>query len=620
MSNYYQPTSNVSLLKQLFGTTYAFDSNANEFKTKINLALPGDLAIGSADTSYNLYVNGNAVATTLTISQTIAAGVAKWAEYPAVRYVDLAGFNIINASNIVTTNISTDTINGLPVDASGGAGDSRLVITAADSIYIGLSSGSNDGGASRSIGIGYSAAFNSSGDSVVALGDGAAESNSQSHVVALGNYAAIENEGANVCAIGRNAGTRNTGVNVTVIGYNSGLSNTGDNVTMIGSSAGTSNSGENVVAIGVDAADENTNIHVNCLGSNAGRINTGSSLNAFGRRAGESNTGSNVNALGFDAGYRNSGDQVSFFGTDAGQSNSGNNVFAGGGGAASENTGSSVCAIGFSAAQSNTGDYVIMIGYQAGSNSVGSNVIAVGKTAGVGNSGENVVFMGNDAGSNNSGSNVIAFGTRAANANTGSNCIFIGQDAGGENGLNNQLAIGNLITGDFSSGEVTISNINVTNINGAPYSGGGGATVGIHVVKDISDIMSSPAAPILWTASIWSNGMDLSGDQVFASQSGTYRVDYEMLIEANNSPLIATWLRKGETDIDGTTTLTRNDTGNILQPTNTSVVNLSAGDSIDVMLCTANASMDAVFLFVEPNVVPGCPSGYSARMTITKLA
>jgi hypothetical protein len=262
---------------------------------------------------------------------------------------------------------------------------------------------------------------------------------------------------------------------------------------------------------------------------------------------------------------------------------------------------------------------VIAVGFLAGSTSVGSNVIAVGKAAGFSNAGENVVFMGTDAGCNNSGSSVIAFGTRAANANTGSNCIFIGQDAGGENILDNQLVISNLITGDFSSGEVNISELYVTNINGAPY-GGGGATVGIHAVKDISDIMSYPAAPILWTGSIWSNGMDLSGDQVFASQSGTYRVDYEMLIEAYNAPLIATWLRKGETDIDGTTVLTRNDTGNILQPTSTSVVNLSAGDSIDVMLCTANASMDAIFLVVESNVIPGCPSGYSARMTITKLA
>jgi hypothetical protein len=184
--------------------------------------------------------------------------------------------------------------------------------------------------------------------------------------------------------------------------------------------------------------------------------------------------------------------------------------------------------------------------------------------------------------------------------------------------------ISNLITGDFRNGQVNISDLYVDTINGATYPpGGGGATVGIHAVKDISDIMSYPAAPILWTGSIWSNGMDLSGDQVFASQSGTYRVDYEMLIEpseASNAPLIATWLRKGETDIDGTTVLTRNDTANILQPTSTSVVNLSAGDSIDVMLCTANASMDAIFLVVESNVIPGCPSGYSARMTITKLA
>ena len=615
MSNYYQPTSNVSLLKQLFGTTYSFDSNANEFKTKINLALPGDLAIGSADTSYNLYVNGNAVATTLTISDSIAAGVAKWAEYPAVRYVDLAGFNIINASNIVTTNISTDTINGLPVDASGGASDNRLVITAADSIYIGLSSGSNDGGASRSIGIGYSAAFNSSGDSVVALGDGAAQSNSQSHVVALGNYAAIENEGANVCAIGRNAGTRNMGENVTVIGYNAGLSNTGGNVTMIGNSTGTSNSGQNVVAIGLNAADENTNDHVNCLGSNAGRFNTGMSLNAFGRRAGESNTGSNLNALGFDAAYRNSGNEVSCFGSDAAADNIGDNVFAGGRNAALENQGSNVCAIGLNAAQSNTGHDVIMIGYYAGFNSVGSNVIALGNSAGSNNSGENVVFIGNNAGSNNSNSNVIAIGTRAANANTGSNCIFIGQDAGGENILDNQLVISNLITGDFSSGEVTISNINVTNINGAPY----GIPVGIHVVKNDSESLSPPGDRIHWTSSTWSNGMNLSGDQVVTFVSGTYKIDVAFTVDPDEATVLVAWLQEDSVNIDGTSIRVEPAAGGgVWNVTHTAVVNLSEGTTIDTMICGDNL---VILVPVTADIpISGTPSGYSATMTITKLA
>lgn len=615
MSNYYQPTSNISLLKQLFGTTYAFDSNANEFKTKINLALPGDLAVGSADTSYNLYVNGNAVATTLTISQSIAAGVAKWAEYPAVRNVDLAGFNIINASNIITTNVSTDTINGVPVNASGGVTDNRLVITGANSIYIGLSSGSNDSGASRSIGIGYGAAFSSSGDSVVALGDGAAQLNSANHVVALGNYAAIENQGTNVCAIGRNAGSRNIGQSVTTIGYNSGLDNQGDHVTLIGFSVATNNSGTNVVAIGRNAADSNTNNNVNCLGSNAGTGNTGENLNAFGGRAGLSNTGLNVNVLGYEAGYRNSGEDVSFFGSDAGQSNIGNNVFAGGRNAAAENTGSSVCAIGFGAAQSNSGDHVIMIGYNAGSNSFGRNVIALGPLAALNNSGENVVFMGTDAGCNNSGSNVIAFGTRAANANTGSNCIFIGQDAGGENGLDNQLVISNLITGDFSSGQVNISDLYVNTINGTPY----GSAVGIHVVKNDTVTLRPPAQRILWTGSTWSNGVDLVLDQVFVAQTGTYRVDYEMTVDPDATTKLVTWLRRDLSDIDGTSLFTRNNATSVWHPHYSAVVNLSAGQSIDVMLC-GDQPDGAILISTDPDLVPGCPSGYSARMTITKLA
>jgi hypothetical protein len=269
MSNYYQPTSNISLLKQLFGTTYAFDSNANEFKTKINLSLPGDLVVGTTDTSFNLYLNGNAVVTSITISDSVAAGVSNWAEYPAVSNVNLAGFDITNTSNITTTNIDTATINGLPFDPSG-ATDARLVITAANSIYIGLSAGSNDSGASRSIGIGFNAALNSSGDGVVALGDSAALGNTRNNVVALGTETALSNTGANVCAIINGAAAGNLGTNVIAIGNNAGLNNSGDYVTLMGYLAGNSNTGGDIVAFGQDVANSNSGSHVNALGTRPG--------------------------------------------------------------------------------------------------------------------------------------------------------------------------------------------------------------------------------------------------------------------------------------------------------------------------------------------------------------
>ena len=123
----YNPTSNVSLVRQLFATTYAFDSNANEFATKINLDLPGDLNIGNSATNYSLNVNGDTVATTAAVNNIVIAvsSLSQWATFRAVSNVDVSGNNIINVSgltvsntvetsNITTGNITLTSINGAP--------------------------------------------------------------------------------------------------------------------------------------------------------------------------------------------------------------------------------------------------------------------------------------------------------------------------------------------------------------------------------------------------------------------------------------------------------------------------------------------------------------------------
>jgi len=123
----YNPTSNVSLVRKLFATSYAFDSNANEFATKINLDLPGDLIIGNNSTNYSLSVNGQAVATTASVNNIVIAvsSLSQWATYRAVSNVDLSRNNITNvsgltvsnnitASNITTGNINLTSINNVP--------------------------------------------------------------------------------------------------------------------------------------------------------------------------------------------------------------------------------------------------------------------------------------------------------------------------------------------------------------------------------------------------------------------------------------------------------------------------------------------------------------------------
>jgi len=213
--------------------------------------------------------------------------------------------------------------------------------------------------------------------------------------------------------------------------------------------------------------------------------------------------GSNNLFVGRNAGVNNiSGDENAFFGTHAGISNtSGSNStyvgsYAGQGikdgeynvyigdqsGANADSSKYNTC-VGASSGQKNTGNDNTFIGYQSGRDCVAGNYNTfIGSSTG-GNSsmnyntyigfsaalsdtsGQKNTYIGASTGMfDPTGSENVYIGYSAGNANKGSGNVFIGAYAGGTTGtLSNKLMIGNalgitpLISGDFSSGDITLS-------------------------------------------------------------------------------------------------------------------------------------------------------------------
>jgi hypothetical protein len=384
---------------------------------------------------------------------TSACNVSNWSLYPAVHFVDIAGYDI---SGVVT-------INGLPypqdpsewslypavhvVDVSGY--DISGVVTINGLPYPQDPSEWSLYPAVHFVDIaGYdisgivsfnsvSAAFS---PNVIAIGNGAAFNNTGSFVNAIGGNAAYQNSGANLVAIGTQAGYQNSASNVVAIGLSAGYTNRGNFVNAIGSSAAYQNSGASVNAIGINAANGNTASFVNAIGSNAACNNKCGFLNAFGDEAGRNAGGSHMVAIGTQAGL--------------------------------SGTGTGVNAIGFNAAQYNTGFHVNAIGCNAASQNSGSNVVAIGRSAAQGNSAADVIAIGTQAGVSNKGSYLTAVGNQAGYNNIGNNCIFLGSNPAGvavvQNTLSDRMIVYSknsnnpFLYGDLSQGQLGIGTSGLT--------------------------------------------------------------------------------------------------------------------------------------------------------------
>jgi hypothetical protein len=297
----YSSTDQINLLKNIFTPEFQF-GQGGYFQPTVKTYLPGNVEIGDPTTNYSLTLNGNALASDLT--------VANWSTNPAVSTLSMASSSITDVSSIqlvggnnLTSNYGT--INNL----SGVQTINGFTLSLASSPTIGFSSvflGWNAGGANYSmcsqICIGRNAGYANTKDDLIAIGQGAGSS------ISAGNYS--------VC-IGFRAGQSATNVSGAIeIGYNAGYKQYGQYPVMIGCNSGNGSVGDQVIGIGRESVSNNKGSDIVAIGTNAAYNNSGSYVVGTGFQAAYNNTGSAVVAAGFNAGYGNTASNCVFLGSN----------------------------------------------------------------------------------------------------------------------------------------------------------------------------------------------------------------------------------------------------------------------------------------------------------------
>ena len=290
--------------------------------------------------------------------------------------------------------------------------------------------------------IGFEAAFNNTGTSVVAIGERAARYNHGDYVYVIGERAAEDSNGNNMVALGYLAAENSIGDDIYAIGTSAGRNFNGNDLTAVGDQAGTSATGQFITALGNRAAANANTSYAQAMGYLSARYTDGQHLNAFGRSAGYFNNGDHVNTLGYFSAENNNGDYVNALGRSS----------------AGDNTGDYVDAIGSYAAQENTGAHVQAVGFTAARYNKASNVVAIGNSAASANDGIGVIALGRDTLSQNNGDYNVAIGYQVATLlNNGAQNIFIGnQVEAQDNNGSYELNIGDTIYGDLNNGEIAL--------------------------------------------------------------------------------------------------------------------------------------------------------------------
>ena len=293
----YSSTDQINLLKNIFTPQFQVGQGGYFYPT-VHTYLPGDVEIGDPTTNYNLFLNGNALATDLKI--------AAWSGYPAISTLSMGGNSITGVASIsfqsggnFLTGISgqiaslqgVSSINGFNI-CLGSA-----VTIGTDKVFLGASAGFFSGMLNDQVCIGCNAgASNISANNLVAIGQGAGSNitSTQSGIVAIGNRSAwnLSGNGQGVF-IGYYAGDKSSALSTVALGNYTASNNTGSNVVALGNQAALNNTSSDVVAIGTQAAQNNSGSYVVAAGYQAGQCNTGSSVVALGFRAGFNNSGGN---------------------------------------------------------------------------------------------------------------------------------------------------------------------------------------------------------------------------------------------------------------------------------------------------------------------------------------
>ena len=175
---------------------------------------------------------------------------------------------------------------------------------------------------------------------------------------------------------------------LTAVGYQAAINCSGTSVVAVGRSAAINNSGNYVAAMGYLSAQNNTGERVFAVGNYALSNNTADFAVGVGELAGQNNAGNNAIFVGYNAGNGNSGNATIGIGNYAGMSNdTPSNVFIGAmsGFNVSGMSSGYTTAIGANSAQFNQGDYCLGLGYQSLMSNQGNNVVALGYQAGQSN-------------------------------------------------------------------------------------------------------------------------------------------------------------------------------------------------------------------------------------------
>jgi hypothetical protein len=311
----YSSTDQINLLKNIFTPQFQV-GQGGYFRPTVHTYLPGDVEIGDPTTNYNLFLNGNALATDLKI--------AAWSGYPAISTLSMGANNITNAGEITLCGgnylngavgsfqrlSNVRQLNGFDICLG-----SALTI-GTDKIFLGTGAGVGNTGRYNQVCIGCNAGLTNTKDDLIAIGQDAGQS------ISAGNYS--------VC-IGFRAGIGATNAAAVQIGNAAGRAQNGLYPVMIGLTAGDGSVGNQVIGIGLESVSGNRGSDIVAIGQNAAANNSGSYVVAAGYQAGQSNRGSSVVALGFRAGFDNSGNNCIFLGSNSSAfvntANTSNNTF-----------------------------------------------------------------------------------------------------------------------------------------------------------------------------------------------------------------------------------------------------------------------------------------------------
>lgn len=306
----YSSTEQINLLKNIFTPEFQFGAGGF-FQPTVKTYLPGNVEIGDPTTNYTLKLNGNALATDLT--------VANWSLNPAVSTLSMASSSITTVSsiqllggNILTQSYGTinnlsglQSINGFTLSLGSAP------TIGVDKVFLGVGAGGENTGLFNQVCIGCNAGFGNRRPDLVAIGHDAGSS------ISAGIYS--------VC-IGFRAGAGATNDGAVQIGNSAGQNQNGVFPVMLGLAAGSNSRGNNVVAIGFQATLSSRGSNIVAIGENAAQNNSGSHVVAAGYQAAFNNSGSAVVALGFNAGYANTGSNCVFLGSNIATGMVGNTV------------------------------------------------------------------------------------------------------------------------------------------------------------------------------------------------------------------------------------------------------------------------------------------------------